>query len=440
MMMNELAFSPLVPAYTDGTAAPALYNCGGMTADDRERNTPEDCPMQLITGTDAEAYADYIAKCTDNGFSLTYTHESSAVRASQLEKDGVRIYVIFTKQSGEVRLIEDRAGVSLHTFSYCCEEDEPAQIVQYALYYDPNNNVTDKTVNCGMLYIVRLADGKLFVIDGGHRYQCTEEAVAGLAAFMRRLSGTSEGEPVHIAAWYITHAHGDHMAACPRLLRKYPGQFVIERLMMNLPSYQTRPQGYDPDVFVFKEAMRELSPDTMLLKLHTGQTITLAKTQFEVLYTYEDAVCAEDPTKFPMRDFNCTSTILKMTTDGGTVMWLGDTNVELERLMTKVTSPEHWEADVVQVAHHCFNYLTTLYAWIDADYALMPNSYFGSHTPENTPKLADVISHLASEENIWYEEKTTAFRFEEGKFTVLYEEDCIGGEWDGVNLYGEKQK
>jgi len=210
--------------------------------------------------------------------------------------------------------------------------------------------------------------------------------------------------------------------------------------MANLPSYQTRPGGYDPDIFIFKDTIREYCPEIKMLKLHTGMKFTLANTEFEVLYTHEDGVNIEDPTKFYMRDFNCTSTILRMTTDGGSVMWLGDTNTELERLMSQVTTPELWKADVVQVAHHCFNYLRTLYAWIDADWAMLPNSYFGAHTPENTPKLADIINHLASPENIWYEEKTTVFSFIDGKYTVIGEEELIGDMWDGVTLLGEKRE
>lgn len=435
--MFKSVFSCDIPVYTGGKHASAYYNCGGMIADDRTETTAEDCPMLLITETNEAEYYAYLEACRDHGFRIIFENETSAIRAAELTNGLVRIYVYIIKAAGEVRIVEERVGVSVADFGYVSEEKKTAEIVQYALYYDENNDVTDRTVNCGMLYIVKLADNSLFVMDGGHRYQCTEEAVDGIWNFMKKITGE---EKPRIAAWYITHAHGDHMAALDRLLRKYPDSFKIERYMANFPSYQTRPGGYDPDIFVLKEAMREYCTDVKFLKLQTGMKFTLANTEFEVLYTHEDGVNAEDPTKFYMRDFNCTSTILRMTTDGGSVMWLGDTNVELERLMAKITTPELWKADVVQVAHHCFNYLTTLYAWVDADYAMLPNSYFGAHTKENTPKLADILSHLASPENIWYEEQTTAFSFIDGKYTVLYTEDLIGDKWDGVDLYGVKHE
>lgn len=83
------------------------------------------------------------------------------------------------------------------------------------------------------------------------------------------------------------------------------------------------------------------------------------------MYTHEDAVNAGNPAIFPFGDFNCTSPILKMTTAGHSVMWLGDTNVETEALVSKTVPQVMWKSDVVQIAHHCFNYLSTLYAWID---------------------------------------------------------------------------
>ncbi|MBO5126111.1 MAG: hypothetical protein J6D10_00915, partial [Clostridia bacterium] len=69
-------------------------------------------------------------------------------------------------------------------------------------------------------------------------------------------------------------------------------------------------------------------------------------------------------------------------------------------------------------------------------YAMLPNSYFGGHTPENLSKLADVEACLKSPDCIWYEEKTTGFVFDHGEYRVILEEDRVGGEHDGIGLYG----
>lgn len=461
--MYDLSFSPSVPAYIGGKSASVLFNAGGMTADDRGGVTAEDCPMLLITETDGAEFSAYIDACVKAGFTVLFENENDAVRAVALSDGQVRLYAYLSRLAGEVRVIEERAGVPLPEISYAVRSDSSPEIVQYALYYDKRNDHSPTTTNCGMLYIVKLADNSLFMIDGGHMLQNSAAWLAGLNSFLHEFTGVPEGGVIRIAGWYFTHAHDDHMAACVRLLRTYPGQYRIERILHNFPSYVDGPRGHSPDVFILKETLREFCPDAMCLKLHTGQKFTLANADFEVLFTFEDAVnvreeippytvnnydhpCAEQESvrqsmpRYMFRDFNCTSPILKMTVPGGSVMWLGDTNLETEALVSKTVPAAMWKADVVQVAHHCFNYLTTLYAWIDADWAMLPNSWFGGHTPENTPKLADVLEHLASPENIWYEDRTTGFRFEGGNYAVIFGKDRVGEDWDGVDLYGTKHE
>ena len=62
---------------------------------------------------------------------------------------------------------------------------------------------------------------------------------------------------------------------------------------------------------------------------------------------------------------------------------------------------------------------------------MLPNSYFGGHTPENTPKLAGVIKHLETPDNIYYEgEGTYGFEVVDGKWKKVYEAPVTGGEYD----------
>ena len=251
---------------------------------------------------------------------------------------------------------------------------------------------------------------------------------------MRRITGTAEGERLRVAAWIFTHAHDDHMAACVRLLRTYPEAFEIERAMFNFPSHRVC-SGHS-DFFCLRATLREYCPNIKCLKLHSGQRIVLANVCFDVLYTHEDAVRLETPEAFPFHDFNCTSVILKMTTGMGTIVWLGDTSTETEELVVRTVPAAMWKADVVQVAHHAFNFLTELYALIDADYAMVPNSRYGGNAGDNHQKLMDVVRRLPSPDNLWYEDETTGFRFEEGSFRVILKEGVVGGEHDGTALMG----
>lgn len=108
-----------------------------------------------------------------------------------------------------MRVIEDRASTALPEFSNtyefaspqntpdsaaACEGGESAEIYQYGLYYDPRNGHSPTTTNCGMFYIIRLSDNRLVMIDGGDCMQCSVEALEGMYRFLRRITGTAEGE------------------------------------------------------------------------------------------------------------------------------------------------------------------------------------------------------------------------------------------------------
>lgn len=429
-----------IPAFPGGIPVDGVYNAGPMLADDKDGPTDEDAKMRFYTGASEDDIARYAGILRENGFGGVEENENAAYHAVSGSKDGVNVYAYLTKATGTVRLIRDVPGSSVRALTNDAAADGEEEICQYALYYDPVNGHSPTTTNCGMFYIIRLADKSLFLIDGGDELQCSEEALTGMYRFLRAFTGVPEGGKMRIAGWFFTHAHGDHVAACIRLLRTYPDAFDLERILYNFPSHFTVRQRCDEESFVLKETLREYAPRAAAVKLHTGMTFTLAGTRFDVLYTHEDAVRPENPEEYPFRDFNCTSTVLKMTTkSGGTVMWLGDTNTETEALVAQTVPASLWKSDVVQIAHHCFNYLSTLYPMIDADYAMLPNSHYGGHTVENEPKLAEVVACLADPANLWYEDQTTVFRFEGGKYRVVKTLPRVGGEHDGTDLYGNRK-
>ncbi|MBQ7931025.1 MAG: hypothetical protein IJ334_08440, partial [Clostridia bacterium] len=217
-----------IPVYDGGTTAEGMYNAGPMLADDREGPTKEDTLMRLITDTTAEEFAVYREKLASAGFVPVFENSTPAAECVQWVKDDIRLYGVFHRLSGEVRLFLDGAGVTADRFGYTADAGTgKTEIYQYGLYYDPKNGHSPTTTNCGMLYIVKLCDNSLFMIDGGHILQCSVEAVTGLYNFLHRITGIPAGEPISIACWFVTHAHDDHLAMCVRLLRTYPGEFDI---------------------------------------------------------------------------------------------------------------------------------------------------------------------------------------------------------------------
>lgn len=389
------------PAPQTGTLAKGYFNAGPILANDYFEPTKEDSKMHVlfdITEVDFDTYKNYLKELSVKITFENQLGEDKIFAFSYLEK---QYHVIYFAKRGEIRITEDPSATAIHSFGYSEIGNEVTTVYQYGLYYDPENHVTDRTVNCGMLYVIKLSDNSVFMIDGGHIRQCTNEAIEGLWNFLLKITNTPEDGTIRIAGWHFTHAHDDHLNGCTKLLNRHHKQIVLERVMHNFPSFRAM-WGYSISTYDMKQKVSELYPDVKTLKLHTGQKFNLSDMTVEVLYTQEEAAIKEDLSKLHIGDSNCTSSILKLTISGKTFMLLGDTSIETEEIIYKYGYSEIWKSDMVQVAHHCFNYLNTLYEWIAAPVALVTNSYNGAHQPENTPKLETVLKHV-KDDQVYYE-------------------------------------
>lgn len=413
-----------------GTIVDGYYNSGSGLADDTEVETNEFSVMKIIenaTKDDFEKYTDKFAKI---GYSLILDNTICDNLYRQYS-DGEKIWhVSFIAPRCEVRVVEDVCGVSISDFAYSSEGDTKSVIYQYGLYYDKENRVTDRAVNCGMLYIIRLCDNKLILVDGGHIFQASDKTISELLAFLHKITGTKDGETIRIAAWYLTHAHGDHVSGTAKLFNRYSEQIDLERVMYNFPSFQVRSAGYDKRTTIAKEIVRRLYPNTRFLKLHSGMKFDLANVSFEVFYTHEDAVSSETAMTYDLKDYNCTSTVLKLSFDGASVMLLGDISQAAEQIIAQNFDMSVLKSDVVQVAHHCINMLRVIYGLIKAPIAFMPNSYFGCHTENSLPRLEQVLKYVENDQIYYEETNTVGLAVEDGKFAVVYDEPAFCEEYD----------
>ena len=122
------------------------------------------------------------------------------------------------------------------------------------------------------------------------------------------------------------------------------------------------------------------------------------------------------------------------TIGGKKILLLGDISGEAEKVIAKNFDASVMKSDVVQAAHHCFNYLNTLYPMIAAPMVLMPNSEFACHTADNLPKLQSMLKYVENDQ-IYYEGSGTyGFAVVDGQLKLIYEAPVIGGAYDGSGI------
>ena len=103
-------------------------------------------------------------------------------------------------------------GPIIADFGYTYEKKTGEQTVlyQFALAMNDETHAKPDFKDNGMLYILKLSDNSVVIIDGANSIQMTNDRRDELMQMLWDITGSQEGDTVRVAGWYITHAHGDH--------------------------------------------------------------------------------------------------------------------------------------------------------------------------------------------------------------------------------------
>lgn len=226
-----------------------------------------------------------------------------------------------------------------------------------------------QNIDCGMSYVFQLNDGSFFLIDGGYFTPGEEDR---LYAYLNERSGGK----IHIAGWFFSHAHQDHVGAFINFIRKYAKNVVIDQLLYNFQpmDFSDLPEEMDwreNDPATFREFYRAIDaycPEARRVILHTGDQVRFGELTIDVLYTHEDLDIDVSKVRF-----NDCSTVIRATVNQQRILFLGDVFVEGERILLR--NPEALASDIVQVSHHGFSGPTAeLYKKTGAKVALWPSA------------------------------------------------------------------
>ena len=386
--------------------------------------------IRVVKETSAEEFNAYVKKLVDLGFEIIYENQIENNLFRELVKGEKHVYAYYMANTKTARIVDDKTSIKLPDFGYEYEakEGEKTEIYQYGLRYGHMQN--GLSCDCGMLYIVKLADNSLFIVDGGEYEQSTDQVIEHVMDLFHKITKTKKGEKIRIAAYYVTHAHDDHMDLFSKLIKVYHEELQLERVVYNFPSdwhYHLMPQTY-----IMIDRILKYYPDVKYLQAHTGQKFSLANTEFEVLQTLEDGLfepgmrCAENR----FGGFNDTSLVLRLHFDGKKFDFLGDIDDDAEQVILSHYSKEYLKTDMVQVAHHLINNLQYLYDVLQPTIALIPQ-HSNDRTRENHPAIKPIRRHVKEEDIYFVHDGTDGFRVENGEIVHFFHTDMVGGEYDG---------
>lgn len=205
-------------------------------------------------------------------------------------------------------------------------------------------HVLKNTVNHRQMQsiIITTEGGKVIAIDGGRR-----ENADYMIEYLKEITG--QAIPV-VDAWFLTHAHNDHLPAFYEIVQNRSSEVVIGTVFYNLPSiqYYTRiPEEVDEDGAITTKTFFEILPliADRVCVASGGDVYEIGDAKFEILYSAE--------TDIKVNVCNNASLVFKMTLGGKTVMFTGDCGVEAGlKILERYGDSGILKCDICQMAHH----------------------------------------------------------------------------------------
>lgn len=234
-----------------------------------------------------------------------------------------------------------------------------------------------------MSYVIQSPHGQVIVVDGGF---------TGDAPYLRNFV-TNLGGTVH--AWFLSHQHIDHIGAITAVLAN-PGPVEIEKTYASLLSEPWLKQ-YEPNENDTMGPARELNAalaaaGKSVSPLSEGQEIVVDGLHIEVLLAADESQPSENAV-------NNQSVVLRLSTPGTSVIFLGDLGVEGGERLLQGKSAAKLPSEYVQMAHHGQAGVDRpVYAAIQPKYALWPTPDW-LWTWDTTKEVRGWMKELGVQEN-----------------------------------------
>ena len=332
-------------------AALPVYAEGNVTTMDSGYNT-ELLIAESVTTKVFEEYCDTVEAA---GFKRDFDRTEADNRFVTFLAANHYIYIYRTAYNSQMRVVT--GPIEQYARPDYTEERKEETIPYIASIPQPND---------GEGYIIRLPDGRFIIFDSGYK---------GDDRVYKTLRELEKGEIV-IAAWFISHPHGDHYPAFLNFIKDhgFDRRITIQRVMHNY----THEDRYNingsagleeagKNVAEFYNVLEEYAHDVPVIKVHTGQVINFGDTSVEILYTVEDIM----PRKLP--NINDSSLVIRLHIATQSVILLADTCYDSGPIMNKIWG-SYLKSDIMQIAHHGqWPSVAEIYHSIQAEVVLFPS-------------------------------------------------------------------
>jgi len=311
------------------------------------------CDEIIIRDTNADEYQAYLKKLESSGFTCYTTNEIAGNHFATYTNDKYTITAGYYNYETSARLLIEPLAPAVGLKSENVYTPvTTSQITMLGLEYKKSDG---GYASNGLSVLIRLVDGSFIIVDGGFNTASSAKALLEELRAQSAEYAKSDSE-ITIAAWIITHAHGDHNG----VLNNYATLFRnmnVERVLLNALSESERQASVNSNEYGKNWSSGEGKSDTSvatakvlgatLHQIHVGQVYYLANVEMEVLYTIESFA----PNTCNALNTSSIVTRMKFTDDGTTYMSTGDATGYGMEICADMFG-DYIQSDIVQVCHH----------------------------------------------------------------------------------------
>ena len=276
------------------------------------------CDEIIINETNLDQYNAYLKKLDAAGFKCYTTNEIAGNHFATYTNDKYTVTAGYYAYETAARLLIEPLAPAVGLK----EENQytrvtTSEIVMMGMELSKSDGTYTSN---GLSVVIRLTDGRFIVVDGGHSNASVAKELSD-TLYEHSAGYRKSGEVPVVAAWIVTHAHGDHYGA---LINHYGAmkKLKVEKFLVNFLSEAERQKsinsatygknwdndgaGYTKLPTVAKYYNAEIH------QVHVGQVYYMADLKMEILYTIESFAPKT------CNALNTTSTVMRMEFDGKT--------------------------------------------------------------------------------------------------------------------------
>ena len=379
--------------YDEQMNALPLYDGGVFSSFYKAGNNVDEI---IVGSTNLEEYQAYLKKLEVNGYTCYTTHQITENHFATYTNDKYTVTAGYYDYETSARiLIEPLApAVGLESENVYTPVTT-SQITMLGMEYKGSDG--SYTSN-GLSVLIRLTDGRFIVVDGGFN---REKHATELMRHLKTQSAdyVKSTKDITIAAWIITHPHGDHDGMLYGKYSNFMG-ITVERVLANFLSESELSKADNSDSvggnwssgegFEYAKVLTAAQAlKATVHQVHVGQVFWFADLKMEVLYTIESfgpKVC---------NALNTTSVVMRMEFGGETVyLSTGDATGNGMQICTKMYG-DYLQSDIIQVCHHGYSTwgndsgMIKAYETINAPTVLWPQGM--AHYPSHKEKAYNAV-------------------------------------------------